>query len=120
DAPRVDMTAPQAERAEIAARVQAARPDLVLVCMGAPKQELLATELASAFPEVVFVCVGAALDFLAGTARRAPAWLSRVGLEWAYRLAREPKRLWRRYLVQDPKYFVVVARAIARRAAGTG
>jgi N-acetylglucosaminyldiphosphoundecaprenol N-acetyl-beta-D-mannosaminyltransferase len=115
DAPKVDMSAPKETRAEIVARLRDARPDLVLVCMGAPKQELLATELAHAFPEAVFVCVGAAIDFLAGTARRAPSWMSRAGLEWAYRLAKEPRRLWRRYLVQDPKYVAVVARTLARR-----
>ena len=51
----------------------------------------------------VALCVGAAIDFLTGARPRAPRWLQKLGLEWAYRLAREPGRLWRRYLVESPK-----------------
>ena len=56
--------------------------------------------------------IGAGLDFIAGTAKRAPPWVSRAGLEWAYRLAGEPRRLWRRYLVNDPKFLFILARTL--------
>ena len=53
----------------------------------------------------IALCVGASIDFLTGKSIRAPLWLQKMGLEWAYRLAREPMRLWRRYLVESPKVF---------------
>lgn len=58
--------------------------------------------------------LGATLDFIAGTVDRAPAWMSRNGLEWAYRLGREPRRMWRRYLVRDPRFAVVLMREVLR------
>jgi N-acetylglucosaminyldiphosphoundecaprenol N-acetyl-beta-D-mannosaminyltransferase len=61
------------------------------------------------------VGIGAALDFLAGRARRAPRVVSRAGLEWLWRLAREPRRLWRRYLVQDPAFAVILWRDLRAR-----
>ena len=96
-------------------RLRAARPDLVLVAFGAPKQELWIDRFADQLAPAVAIGVGASLDFLAGRVRRAPAWMSRAGLEWLFRLAREPRRLWRRYLVEDPAFIVIVARN--RRAA---
>jgi N-acetylglucosaminyldiphosphoundecaprenol N-acetyl-beta-D-mannosaminyltransferase len=91
-------------------RIRAARPDLVLVAFGAPKQEFFIDRLRQAVPSVVAVAVGASLDFVAGQLRRSPAWMSRVGLEWFYRLCQEPRRLWRRYLVQDPAFVLIVLR----------
>ncbi len=58
----------------------------------------------------VLMGVGASVDFVAGTGKRAPEWMSRVGLEWFYRLVKEPRRMWKRYLVQDPKFALVVFR----------
>lgn len=55
----------------------------------------------------VGLCVGASLDFLGGKARRAPRWMQRVRLEWLHRLAQEPRRMWRRYLVEGPKVLVL-------------
>ena len=62
--------------------------------------------------------IGASLDFVAGIVARAPGWVSHAGLEWLYRLSREPRRLWRRYLVRDPKFLLVLARALASRRRG--
>jgi N-acetylglucosaminyldiphosphoundecaprenol N-acetyl-beta-D-mannosaminyltransferase len=103
-----------ARDAPVIARIRRARPDLVLVALGAPKQELF---IARALPQIgpaVCVGVGASLDFVAGTLRRAPAWMSRAGLEWLFRLGQEPRRLWRRYLVQDPAFVRVVLRTLRR------
>jgi N-acetylglucosaminyldiphosphoundecaprenol N-acetyl-beta-D-mannosaminyltransferase len=91
-------------------KIAAARPHLVLVGMGCPKQEYFMSRHASRIAPAVAIGVGASLDFLAGAAPRAPRWLSRVGLEWAYRLAQEPRRLARRYLVRDRAIVGILAR----------
>jgi N-acetylglucosaminyldiphosphoundecaprenol N-acetyl-beta-D-mannosaminyltransferase len=104
----------------VVARVRAAKADLVLVGLGAPKQELWIDQVRSALEPAVLLGVGASLDFLAGTIPRAPRWMSRSGLEWLYRLGREPGRLWRRYLVRDPKFLLVMAPAVGRRWRGRG
>jgi N-acetylglucosaminyldiphosphoundecaprenol N-acetyl-beta-D-mannosaminyltransferase len=110
DAPRVDMEAGVGERRATWERVRAARAQLVLVALGSPKGELWAHEARADLRPAVIVGVGAGLDFLAGRARRAPAWMSRAGLEWLYRLAHEPRRLSHRYLVRDPRFVLVFAR----------
>jgi N-acetylglucosaminyldiphosphoundecaprenol N-acetyl-beta-D-mannosaminyltransferase len=114
--PRIDMReAPEARRG-ILADVAAAKPDIVLVALGAPKQELWIHEAREAVAPAVLLGVGASLDFVAGTVRRAPAWVSRNGLEWAYRLGREPRRLWRRYLVRDPRFLLVLLQELRNAA----
>jgi N-acetylglucosaminyldiphosphoundecaprenol N-acetyl-beta-D-mannosaminyltransferase len=124
DAPRVDVDEPPERRAAVTGRIVAAAPDIVLVGLGAPKQEIWIDQVREALRPAVLLGVGASLDFLAGTIPRAPGWMARSGLEWLYRLGREPRRLWRRYLVRDPKFLVIVggmvrarrnARAVARR-----
>ncbi|MFZ3358226.1 MAG: WecB/TagA/CpsF family glycosyltransferase, partial [Xanthobacteraceae bacterium] len=78
--------------------------DIALLCLGCPAQEMIALELAElGCKSGVALCVGASIDFLTGTRKRAPHWLQALSLEWAYRLAQEPGRLWRRYLVESPK-----------------
>jgi UDP-N-acetyl-D-mannosaminuronic acid transferase (WecB/TagA/CpsF family) len=79
-----------------------AKPALVLLALGCPKQELFMCAHREALAPAVLLGIGATLDFIAGTVRRAPRWASRVGLEWAVRLAQEPRRMARRYLVRDP------------------
>jgi N-acetylglucosaminyldiphosphoundecaprenol N-acetyl-beta-D-mannosaminyltransferase len=98
------------EQMAVLERIRAARPDLLLVGLGAPKQEIWIAQNARHFGSAVAVVVGASLDFIAGRVPRAPRWMSRAGLEWCYRLAREPRRLWRRYLVNDPKFLFILAR----------
>jgi N-acetylglucosaminyldiphosphoundecaprenol N-acetyl-beta-D-mannosaminyltransferase len=95
-----------------AAIVQAIRQsdaDLVFVCLGSPKQEVWVHRHLDLFDKGVFLGVGAAIDFCAGTVRRAPLWMQRSGLEWLYRLAQEPRRLIGRY-TKDLYFFVLVAR----------
>jgi N-acetylglucosaminyldiphosphoundecaprenol N-acetyl-beta-D-mannosaminyltransferase len=87
-----------AERDELVQTVRAARPDLLFVAFGQPKGELWVAEYYRELGVPVTMQVGATLDFLAGRAPRAPRWLQRVGLEWAYRLLREPRRLTGRYV----------------------
>jgi N-acetylglucosaminyldiphosphoundecaprenol N-acetyl-beta-D-mannosaminyltransferase len=99
------------------ARAKAAQPDLILVALGPPKQELWIARSLSGVGPAVGVGVGASLDFLVGKYRRAPEWLGRIGLEWLYRLLQEPRRLWRRYLVEGPRFLGVVWRTLRLPAA---
>ncbi len=115
--PRIALGGDAASYRPIVDSILAARPDLVLVALGCPKQELFIHATTPALGAVVSVGVGASLDFVAGTVKRAPRWMSRVGLEWAFRLGQEPRRLWRRYLVQDPKFLAVLAREVTSRRA---
>jgi len=115
DAPRIDVNEPLDQRAGVLDAIRASGADLVLVALGAPKQEIWIDQTRGALKPAVLLGVGASLDFIAGTVPRAPRWMSRSGLEWLYRLGREPGRLWRRYLVRDPKYVLVMAPAVARR-----
>ena len=103
------------ESAAALERLSAARPDLVLVAFGSPKQELWIHHHRAQLGPAVAVAIGASLDFVAGRVKRAPAWMSRAGLEWVFRLAQEPRRLWRRYLVNDPKFLAILLRELARR-----
>lgn len=76
------------------------RARLVLVAMGNPIQEQWIAQASQQFPDVVFLGVGAYFDYVAGSAKRAPRILRKLKLEWLYRLAREPSRMWRRYTVE--------------------
>lgn len=113
--PAVDMSRPAAERAALRGELRAARADLVLVALGAPKAEKFAHECRDELRPAVLVCVGAGLDFVAGAVRRAPRWVSTSGLEWLFRLAQEPRRLWRRYLVRGPRALPVFASLLLAR-----
>lgn len=86
---------------EINAKISAAKPDLLIVCFGCPKQEKFIYENIGKYDAVVSVCAGATVDFMAGNVKRAPKWMSDHGLEWFYRFTQEPKRLFRRYFVED-------------------
>lgn len=99
--------------AEIRDHLLLTSPDIVYVGLGFPKQERLIVTLTSALPSSWFVACGAAIPFAAGTLPRAPAWMRQTGLEWAFRLVSEPRRLYRRYLVDDVPY---AARLLASSA----
>ena len=86
-----------AEMAELIATVNAARPDLLFVAFGQPKGENWVAEHYRALGVPITMQIGATLDFIAGRISRAPRWVQRIGLEWAYRLLREPRRLIGRY-----------------------
>lgn len=92
------------EVAEVDAEINAAAPDIVWVGLSTPKQERWMAQHRGALDAPVLIGVGAAFDFHAGNLRQAPALLQRMGLEWLFRLAVEPRRLWRRYLVQYPPF----------------
>jgi N-acetylglucosaminyldiphosphoundecaprenol N-acetyl-beta-D-mannosaminyltransferase len=85
----------------IAARLARAKPDIVFVGLGFPKQERLIAAVAPGLPAAWFIGCGAAIPFAAGTLPRAPHWMQPLGLEWVHRLISEPRRLFRRYLMDD-------------------
>ena len=109
----------EAVNARVVNAVQEASPDLVFVCLGAPKQELWMHTHRDVLAPAVMIGLGATLDFIAGDVQRAPAWMSDAGLEWLYRLAQEPRRLAYRYLVRDRAFIGIALRAwLGRRRDG--
>jgi len=121
----IDCPAPGFERrpadlAALRARLRAACPDLVFVALGAPKQERIAGLLRADLPAAWWLGVGGSFAFTAGLLPRAPRLLQFAGLEWLFRLGVEPRRLYRRYVVEDgPLFLRLAARAIAGRIAGS-
>jgi N-acetylglucosaminyldiphosphoundecaprenol N-acetyl-beta-D-mannosaminyltransferase len=93
------------EDREIVETINAAGPDILWVGLGAPKQELWMADHHGRLKVPVMIGVGAAFDFHAGSKKRAPLWMQKSGLEWAWRLSQEPGRLWRRYLIDDLPFF---------------
>jgi N-acetylglucosaminyldiphosphoundecaprenol N-acetyl-beta-D-mannosaminyltransferase len=102
------------EREAVAAEINHARPDVVWVGIGVPKQEKWMAEMRDRLDAPVLVGVGAAFDFHAGLVPQAPSWMQSAGLEWLYRLAKEPRRLWRRYLTYNPRFVLGFARQYLR------
>jgi N-acetylglucosaminyldiphosphoundecaprenol N-acetyl-beta-D-mannosaminyltransferase len=114
DAPPVGFdTSPEGLRA-VRDKLTAADPDIVFVGLGFPKQERLITGLTQVLPRSWFVACGAAISFAAGAHPRAPEWMQHMGLEWFFRLSTEPRRLARRYLIDDLPF---AARLLASSAA---
>lgn len=88
--------------------VEAERPHLTLFAIGAPQSEIVAHQLQRRGDTGgVGLCIGASIEFLTGAKRRAPKVMQRLGMEWAFRLLSEPRRLWRRYLVEGPSIFAI-------------
>ncbi len=94
---------PEEDR-DVVQRINTARPDIIWVGLSTPKQERWMAEYRHRLEAPVFIGVGAAFDFHAGLKRQAPRWMQRSGLEWVFRLLCEPRRLWRRYLRNNPLF----------------
>jgi N-acetylglucosaminyldiphosphoundecaprenol N-acetyl-beta-D-mannosaminyltransferase len=103
-----------AEDGAVVDAIGASGTRLLFVGLGCPKQERWMHEHRDRLP-IVTIGVGAAFGFLAGTKRQAPEALQRLGLEWSFRLVAEPRRLWRRYLKQNPRFVALFARQLLRR-----
>jgi N-acetylglucosaminyldiphosphoundecaprenol N-acetyl-beta-D-mannosaminyltransferase len=108
------------EDEHIVEMVQAAKPDFLFVALGAPRQDLWIREHISCLQVPVSMGVGCVFDIYAGAVKRAPKWMQRLGLEWTFRLAQEPARLWRRYLVDDLPTFAAVMLETRGDKASTG
>jgi N-acetylglucosaminyldiphosphoundecaprenol N-acetyl-beta-D-mannosaminyltransferase len=116
-APRYSSEPTPAELEATIATLRQSQPDLLLVGIGSPKQERLIHALRPHFPAMWMVGVGISFSFVAGHVRRAPSWMRQSGLEWVHRFLQEPKRLGRRYLLEDlPFAAELFARVIWTRA----
>ena len=100
-APPLGFEKDKTELSKINEMITEAHPDLVIACFGCPKQEKWIYENYQNYAGTVSVCAGATVDFLAGNVSRAPQWMSEHGLEWFYRFLQEPKRLFKRYFIDD-------------------
>ena len=95
------------EEDDVVERILSSGANVVWVGLGMPKQELWMHRVRERLPGTSLLGVGAAFDLLSGTVPQAPDWIQDRGLEWAYRLWREPRRLWRRYLINNPTFAVL-------------
>jgi N-acetylglucosaminyldiphosphoundecaprenol N-acetyl-beta-D-mannosaminyltransferase len=100
--------------AEMAGLVRRAGRCVLLVAFGAPRQDRFISEHLKQFDAAIAMGVGGSFDILAGSLRRAPIWMQRAGLEWVWRLIQEPRRLWRRYLIEDIPFIVRLGARAAR------
>ena len=96
------------EHAQMLERIAASGAQLVFVGMGCPRQEIWMYEARNTL-HIPIIAVGAAFDFLSGVKRQAPPWMQNYGLEWLFRLLQEPTRLWRRYLLLNPLYLLLLS-----------
>jgi N-acetylglucosaminyldiphosphoundecaprenol N-acetyl-beta-D-mannosaminyltransferase len=108
----------EAESPEVAARIRAARPDILFVAMSSPRKEYWLDENGRTLRVPLVMGVGGSIDVWAGETRRAPSWMQRAGLEWLFRLSQEPSRLWKRYLVSNTLFMAMLFRALVRRTLG--
>lgn len=100
--------------------VRAAAPDVLFVALGTPKGEVWAWQNLAALNVPATLCVGASFDFIAGVQKRAPRWVQNAGFEWAFRLAHDPRRLWKRYLVGNTRFLFLTFRAFLGLDRGRG
>lgn len=107
-APKFGFEKSEEELNKINRMISDVKPDILVVCFGCPKQEKFIYENIEKYDAKVSICAGATIDFLAGNMKRAPQWMSNNGLEWFYRFIQEPKRLFRRYFVDDMKIFRLI------------
>jgi N-acetylglucosaminyldiphosphoundecaprenol N-acetyl-beta-D-mannosaminyltransferase len=94
---------------KVLAEIRDSRTKVVWVGLGVPKQEVWIHQVRDRLPGVSLVGVGAVYDWVAGNVSVAPEWMQNAGLEWFYRLMKEPRRLWRRYIYNNPAYLVLLA-----------
>ena len=100
-APPLGFEKDEAEIEKINSLILTAHPELLIVCLGCPKQEKWVYENYKKCGAIVSICAGATVDFLAGNVKRAPKWISDFGLEWFFRFIQEPRRLFKRYFIED-------------------
>jgi N-acetylglucosaminyldiphosphoundecaprenol N-acetyl-beta-D-mannosaminyltransferase len=109
---------PADEEERIIRLLRESEPTFVWVGLGCPKQELLLARMKDALPPAAYVAVGAAFSLIGGTVKQAPLSWQRLGLEWAFRLLTEPRRLWRRYLVNNTYFVILTGWELIRKATG--
>jgi N-acetylglucosaminyldiphosphoundecaprenol N-acetyl-beta-D-mannosaminyltransferase len=113
--PRMGFAIGGDEDSDAVAKLKEANPRIVLVGFGAPKQETWMARHQRDMPQAVMLGIGQTIDILGDRVPAAPAWMTRVGLEWAFRMMRDPRRIGRRVFVDDPPFFMWMLRARLRR-----
>lgn len=111
--PSMQFDAEGPESDEAIRQIQHAQPNILFICLGMPKQEKLAFRYRTQFRSnnvPLILCVGAAMEFALGQKKRAPLWMQKIGMEWSWRLATEPRRLWQRYTTQGWKFLGLLRR----------
>jgi N-acetylglucosaminyldiphosphoundecaprenol N-acetyl-beta-D-mannosaminyltransferase len=106
------------EEPAVVEEISKTRPDILFVAMSSPKKELFLGKWKGQLRVPFVMGVGGTFDVVAGLVKRAPKWMQRCGLEWSYRLAQEPRRMWRRYLVEDMAFFGLLWREWRTRRKG--
>ncbi|MFZ6861142.1 WecB/TagA/CpsF family glycosyltransferase [Undibacterium sp. Ji67W] len=111
--PSMQFTPDGAEADRAIHLIQETQPNILFVCLGMPKQEYFAfryqrEQTSNNVP--LILCVGAAMEFALGQKKRAPLWMQKIGMEWFWRLASEPRRLWQRYTIQGSKFLGILLR----------
>jgi N-acetylglucosaminyldiphosphoundecaprenol N-acetyl-beta-D-mannosaminyltransferase len=114
-APPLGFEGDDRENARIVRMVRQARPDVLFAAFGCPKQEQWLFRFRDELQVPISMGVGSTFDYLAGRLRRAPLWMQKAGIEWTYRLMQEPRRLWKRYLVDDVPFVYHVVRQRIRQ-----
>lgn len=107
DSPPLGFEKRETELARLREKITASGAELLIVCLGCPKQERFIYENMAKYGATVSVCAGATIDFLAGRVKRCPVWMGRMGLEWFYRFLKEPGRLFKRYFRDDMRIFLL-------------
>lgn len=107
-APSFGFEKDELELKHINQMISEVKPDLLISCFGCPKQEKWIYENYQKYEAKVSICAGATVDFIAGNIKRAPIWMSNSGLEWFYRFLQEPKRMFKRYFIDDIKIISLI------------
>jgi N-acetylglucosaminyldiphosphoundecaprenol N-acetyl-beta-D-mannosaminyltransferase len=107
------------DEAEVVAAIRAAQPDILFLGFGTPAKEYFMHRHYRALGVPFVMGVGGSFDVYAGLVARAPQWMQRAGLEWAFRLAQEPRRMWKRYLVGNTRFAWIIARELLARGTST-
>ena len=106
---------PDSESAAVAEEIAAAKPDILFVAISSPRKEIFLAEHGRTLGVPLVMGVGGSIDIVAGVTRRAPHWMRSAGLEWLFRLAQEPRRLGRRYVVTNAQFIGIAGKEIALR-----
>ncbi len=114
--PALGFEQDEAALAETAETIKAAQPDILFVAFGAPKQEYWIYDHGLQLSVPVCIGVGGSFEIVGGVVPRAPQWAQNIGCEWLYRLCREPRRMWRRYLIGNLEFAAIVIRQRIRRS----
>ncbi|MBS4206709.1 WecB/TagA/CpsF family glycosyltransferase [Bacillus sp. FJAT-50079] len=96
-------------------RIKRFRPDILLVSLGSPKGELFIFDNLNKFKVPISMQIGASIDFIAGTVKRAPLWMQKSGLEWFYRFIQEPRRMFKRYFINDSFFLILLIREYLKK-----